>query len=231
MTMTQTLTTRSTDGNAEESSICATSARFDMEFVDNTRDHLWISQAQQGNMEGAGALLEHYKFWALRSAKMILRYSNEEELQDIVSQSNVKVMANITRFNLEKPFLPWYKKIIKNNCLNLMTYNKTHPTSVASSWDDPTAEYSQSIFDVIPDTSFPSSRTNAEKMETINLIARCLEQLKPKFKEIIIMRYFEDMPYEHIAKKLEVPQGTVMSRLFLAREKLAELIKSMSCAD
>lgn len=53
-------------------------------------------------------------------------------------------------------------------------------------------------------------------------LRRALEKLKPEFKEIIAMKHFEEMSYEQIAQALDIPIGTVMSRLFHARKALKE---------
>ena len=70
-------------------------------------------------------------------------------------------------------------------------------------------------------------RDRYEESETRLQLWRAIDRLKPDFREIIIMKHFHNLSYKEIAEALNIPIGTVMSRLFNARQELRELMKEM----
>ena len=129
-----------------------------------------------------------------------------------VSQSAfVIAYRNFKSFNSEKRFFTWYYTILRNLCLNFMRDNKNRNTS--------------RFFDQIELKTSNEATSSVERDETKEIIWNALYQLDFEEREIIILKEFENMSYNEISESLNIPKGTVMSRLYYARKKLAKKLE------
>lgn len=127
--------------------------------------------------------------------------------EDAVQQAALHAWQRRGQFNASCPFAGWWYAILRNHCLDTLRRTKRMPTSVRL--DD--AQLAAPA-----DEGFLNRRA----------LERAMEQLSEAHRETLKLRYFGDLSYEDIAAVLEVPKGTVMSRLHLARKALATLMQT-----
>ena len=133
---------------------------------------------------------------------------------DLSQEAFVRAYKNYKRFDRNKKFFTWYYKILKNLCLNFIRDSKKHQKIDL-------LEPSENILD----TSSPSE--NLEKKELQKIVGEEIFKLNEDEREIIILKEFQSISYKEISELINVPIGTVMSRLFYARKKLAKRLKGV----
>lgn len=134
---------------------------------------------------------------------------NYEDAADICQESFYKAFISITKLKKLDRFYPWFYVILKNNCLNLIQQRRRidrHSGEIR--------EHS------IPASSGPE--TFFEKREENENIWRIIKELKSEHREILMMKYAMRKTYEDISLTLNIPRGTVMSRLYYARKAFKE---------
>ncbi len=176
-----------------------------------------IRRVQMGEVAAFEDLVNAYKQKAYYVALGFV--GNHEDALDLSQDAFVKAFKAIKTFDLNSPFFPWFYKIIKNHCLNYIKKNQRVR-------NDSLEELEEETFAQFEDDK-PTPRDMYEESETRINLWRAIDRLKPDFREIIIMKHFHNLSYKEIAEALNIPIGTVMSRLFNARQELRELMKEI----
>jgi RNA polymerase sigma-70 factor (ECF subfamily) len=174
-----------------------------------------IARIKRGDRPAFGILVKAHRERAFGAALAIVR--NHEEARDLSQEAFIKAWKAIDRFDGTRPFYPWFYRILRNLCL---TYIERHGPARKVSLDE-MLEANPSAAPTV--NSSVQDRIHSEQMSR-HLVA-AMEKLKPAFREIILMYHYEDMDYKAIAAALQIPIGTVMSRLSNARKALGELMK------
>jgi len=167
-----------------------------------------ILKCQQGSRDAFGTIVTRYMRRAYLAAVALV--GNREDAMDISQEAFVKAYRAIGRFDLERPFYPWFLRILRNQCFDWMRKRRARPAG-----------------DLIKE--LPDGRMNPEVLARRNEIKEqvwtAVRRLSERDREIIVLRHFQHFSYAEIAETLGIPQGTVMSRLFTARSRLRELLK------
>ncbi|MBB6144773.1 RNA polymerase sigma-70 factor (ECF subfamily) [Silvibacterium bohemicum] len=151
----------------------------------------------------------------LYSYAMVLT-RNHAEAEDLVQETYVRAMPAMKRLRPESNVKGWFFKILRNAWLNQLRKRRTGPEI---SWIDGEDGSAREIAEPSPDSyAALVSKTEGEQVRA------AIQKLPAKFREIILLREFEELPYHEIAGLLDCPVGTVMSRLARARAKLRELL-------
>jgi RNA polymerase sigma factor (sigma-70 family) len=183
-------------------------AREDMELVD---------KARKGDQQAYGTLMARYKdsinFMLL---KMV---HNRDDADDLTIEAFGKAFLNLEKYTPDFAFSTWLFKIAVNNAIDFIRKKKLHTLSL----DDDNDESSKYVFSKIK-TSALDPEESIIKDQRAGLMRTILDELNPKYKSLIEMRYFEELSYEEIADKLNMPLGTVKAQLFRARNFLYELL-------
>jgi len=174
-----------------------------------TSDAQAIQLCQEGNKAAYGYLVEQYKERAYYSALGIVR--SHDVALDLSQDAFVRAFRHINRFDTTKKFFTWYYQILRNLCLNFIRDKKRH----ARSFSEVDEQQIKRMTDEREDAA-----ALAEQNELKEALWAAMDDLKPKEREIIMLKDFQDLPYKEIAEILEIPIGTVMSRLFNARKAL-----------
>jgi RNA polymerase sigma-70 factor, ECF subfamily len=143
---------------------------------------------------------------------------NHAEAEDLVQETYVRAIPAMNRLRSGSNVKGWLFKILRNAWLNHLRKRRTAPVIA---WSD---EGDGSVRD-IAEPSKDAYQTFVSKMEKEQVQA-AIQALPVKFREIILLREFEELSYDEIAGLLDCPVGTVMSRLARARSKLRELLTS-----
>lgn len=182
--------------------------------VDSTTpgDEVFVKKVQQGDKESFGTLVERYEEKLLRYGRKFL--STQEDIEDIVQDVFVSAYQNIQSFDTSQRFSPWIYRIAHNAFVNGL---KKHSRSPFISFDLDTL-ISHPIYE-------DPKALEEEQAEMKKMIDVGLRDLSPKYREILVLYYLEDMQYKEIAEILQVPTGTVGIRLKRAKDALREVYK------
>jgi RNA polymerase sigma-70 factor (ECF subfamily) len=165
-----------------------------------TLGELDVRLAKQGDKEAFGRLIESNKVSMYRIALSILK--NKEDIEDAIQNSIIKAYEGIIYLKKNQYFKTWLIRILINECNGILKINNKiiH------------------MEDMNKDLGVTQDFSSIEIIEIVN----CLEE---DLKIVITLFYYEDVSQKDIAKILDIPEGTVRSRLSRARSKLNEILK------
>ena len=175
-------------------------------------DQVLIMDIKSGNKKALGKLVEKHKKAAFRIALGMV--GNKDDAYDISQEAFLRVYRSADTYDSAQPFLPWFYRIISN-------LSKTW-LSKRSRRDNKMVEVEDNSF-LLVDYTNPES--NLEKKEIAAKLHNALLELNFEDREIITLQHFRGMSYDEISDMLDIPKGTVMSRLYYARKKLAKLMR------
>jgi len=139
---------------------------------------------------------------------------NEDDAQDVVQETFLKVYENIQGFDDERKFSSWAYRIAHNLAINQIKKNK-RLTSVEAHTLDWLEEHHQEMDDFI---------AKEERQKLSEETIKQLKYLRPEYKEIILLYYFEEKSYEEISDILHIPESTVGVWLRRGRSSLKKII-------
>jgi RNA polymerase sigma-70 factor (ECF subfamily) len=174
-----------------------------------------VEQAQQGDMQAFQRLVERHQRRAFAVAIGVVR--DEQDAHDVVQEAFLRVFRSLDKFHGSSSFFTWLYRIVKN--LSIDHIRKPARREVALSASRKMAESAESL----PFVSRIEGADPALAMRRKELAARiqkALDALPPYHRIVILMREVEGMSYQQMADTLNVSKGTIMSRLFHARQKL-----------
>lgn len=174
---------------------------------------------EQGDQKAYAELMARYRdtvyFMLL---KMV---NNRDDADDLTIEAFGKAFKRLDQYTPNYAFSTWLFKIASNNCIDFIRKKKAVIISLDKPYsNDEGGEYGMDIKAEILD---PEEKVM--KKEKIKMLRVVVEKLKPKYKELVEMRYFEELSYEEIAEKTGLPLGTVKAQLFRAREFLYNILK------
>jgi RNA polymerase sigma-70 factor (ECF subfamily) len=139
-----------------------------------------------------------------------LRLTGEyEDARDATQNTFVKAFEQLHRYDPQRRFFSWIYRIAVNECLNLRRSRKPEEPLAAG---DAEIDSHGGPFEAFA------------KVEARSRIDQALRRLTFEYREVIVLRHFVDLSYEEMAEAIGVPEKTVKSRLFSARQKLAGLL-------
>jgi RNA polymerase sigma-70 factor, ECF subfamily len=132
---------------------------------------------------------------------------NAEDASDAAQETLVKVLRSLDSYDPQRSFTTWVFGIARNTCIDEQRRRKRRSF-------DPIGE--------VVDTA-PSALHEVGRAERAEKVLGALSSLSEPYREVLILYHFEHLKYTEIAEALELPLGTVMNRIFRARQKLREL--------
>lgn len=129
---------------------------------------------------------------------------NQDDAADACQDAFAKAFSAMPRVQSLNRFYPWFYSILRNYCLNLIARRKT-----AENFRKQEEEHAH--------VEAASPATIAIESEEQHLVWEALWRLQPAHREILVLKYINGKRYDEIAELLNIPRGTVMSRLFHAR--------------
>jgi RNA polymerase sigma-70 factor (ECF subfamily) len=147
---------------------------------------------------------------------------NEEDAVDLSQEAWVKGWQRLNQFQGDSSFATWMTRIVINLCLDQLRKQKR----VKSESIDQMEEDSGGVERQMPVLN-PNPTENLERGELRVRIDKALAQLSYEHRTVLILHEFEELEYKLIAKKMGCSIGTVMSRLFYARRKMASLLAGL----
>lgn len=181
-------------------------------------DYKLVQEAITGNQKSYAELMERYRdaiyFMLL---KMV---NNQSDAEDLTIEAFGKAFKNIKQYTPNFAFSTWLFKIATNNCIDFIRKKKSNIISLDHSQDDD----DMITVDVQAYTPDPEEKMINKQKEI--LMREVVDQLKPRYRELVELRYFKQFSYEEIADKMDLPLGTVKAQLFRARELLYNILKN-----
>lgn len=181
----------------------------------NEAEYSLLIKARNGNKEAYGEIVKIYMRRAYFSALTLL--GSHEDALDISQEAFIRAYRAIKKFDINKKFFTWYYQILKNLCLNHLRDKFRHAVNFSNIY-----ELLENIKDNGQDVEIM-----VERNETKKIVWEALWKLPPEDREIITAKDIVNASYEEIAELLQIPTGTVMSRLYNARKKLRKIIEEM----
>ncbi len=179
-------------------------------------DQIAISRLKQGDLNGLETLVNRYQAQALHAAYVIVY--DRPLAEDVVQMAFVKVAERIHQFDDERPFKPWFFRIVVNDALKLAKKRKRN-VSLEEKLDKPTAQLARWFTD-------PGLQPEQwmEQEETRQTILQAINSLPPGQRAVIVMRYYLDMSMSDMSAKTGRPLSTIKWWLRDARKRLRGLI-------
>ena len=160
-----------------------------------------ITMCREGDRDAFRHIVEAYQRQAAAHASSIL--GNREDAADATQEAFVDAYRALKRFDETRPFYPWFYVLLRNRCYKMAARRREGVD--------------------IDDTEIVAGA--ARNDESIAL-ERALLALDREDREIVTLKYFDGLSYDELAARLEIPKGTVMSRLFHARRRLRERLEN-----
>ncbi|MBI3191397.1 MAG: sigma-70 family RNA polymerase sigma factor [Pedosphaera parvula] len=186
----------------------------------NTDDVALVGLAQKGDMAAFEELVNRHRDKIYARAFSMMR--NEEEAVDLSQEAWVKGWQRLEQFQGEASFVTWMTRIVINLCLDQLRKRKRQRTESIEQMDDETGGVERQMPVV---TTNPTE--GLERQELRKRIDHALSQLSEEHRTVIVLHEFEELEYKEIAKHMGCSIGTIMSRLFYARRKMAVLLAGL----
>jgi len=171
-------------------------------------DELLVRRSKGGDREAFGQLVARYQNSVYRVVRGVL--TDPAECEDVAQEVFLKAYGSLAKFRGEAGFFTWLYRIAVNEALR-------HRRRRAFSNADALQEVEAPPGPEMPDEDAPTLRT----------LEKLLRKLSDEFRAIVVLRDIEALSYQEIAETLEIPLGTVESRLFRARQELRALWRKM----
>jgi RNA polymerase sigma-70 factor (ECF subfamily) len=176
-----------------------------------------LDRCRRGDAQAFAMVVSKYMKRAYFTALGLV--GNHADALDLSQEAFVRAYRAMPRFDLQQRFFTWYYRILRNLCLNHLRQSARFE-ALDSTAETPGAETAQT--EALRDHADPA--VLAERGDLVEHVWRSVARLKPEEREVFVLREVEDCSYAEIAERLQIPQGTVMSRLFYARQHLKETL-------
>jgi RNA polymerase sigma-70 factor, ECF subfamily len=183
-------------------------------------DQALVRAAQRGDMTAFEELVARHRDKIYARAYSMMR--NEEEAIDLSQEAWVKGWQRLAQFQGDSSFGTWMTRVVINLCLDQLRKQKRQRTESIEEMDEESGgvERQMPVVTVNPTAGL-------EREELRGRIDLALGQLSYEHRTVLVLHEFEEMEYKEIAKTMGCSIGTVMSRLFYARRKLAALLADL----
>lgn len=174
----------------------------------------------KGDQKAYAELLDRYResvyFMLL---KMV---NNKDDAEDLTIEAFGKAFKRLHQYTPNFAFSTWLFKIASNNCIDFIRKQKKNTYSIDKSFEND--EGGEMSYEIRSEGLDPEQKII--KKQKIKLMRGVVDKLKPRYKMLIEYRYFQEMSYEEISEKMDLPLGTVKAQLFRAREFLFNILKN-----
>lgn len=183
------------------------------------KDLQLVEAARNGDQQAYGELMDRYResiyYMMLKMVK------NSDDADDLTIEAFGKAFSRLNQYSPSFAFSTWLFKIASNNCIDFIRKKRIHVTSMDTGV---TTDDGETIFfDAQSNTLDPEEHImQKQKVKHMRLL---VSKLKPRYRELVEKRYFEELSYEEISEELNLPLGTVKAQLFRARDFLANMIE------
>lgn len=180
------------------------------------RERQLVRQVQQGDRGAMGELLGAYHKRVYHHCLRML--GHPEDAADITQEAMARAIEHVGRFTGKSRFSTWLFRIVVNLSISHMRKRKVRR---ATSLDNPVSGFDDGgtvpLGQLMADTSEPNPADRVQTTEQVDRLIQTLNGLDENLKSVILLRDLQEMDYREIAEVLDLPVGTVKSRLFRGR--------------
>jgi RNA polymerase sigma-70 factor, ECF subfamily len=183
-----------------------------------------VERVKAGDRQAFELLVTKYERRVLRLLSRFIR--DQAEMEDVAQETFIKAYRALPQFRGESAFYTWLYRIAVNTAKNYLSTQGRRPISM-SQLQSADAEDGESFDaeDVVEDINTPDAVLHSRQVaETVNA---AIEALPPDLRTAITLREIEGLSYEEIAEAMSCPIGTVRSRIFRAREAIADRLRPL----
>jgi RNA polymerase sigma-70 factor (ECF subfamily) len=175
-----------------------------------------MTLAKHGDREAFDRLVVSLRGRAFHLARGFV--GSREDALELSQEALLKVYRARESYRDGEPFLPWFHRILRNTCFSfLRKQGRLRKRSLTTGVEGEELDQWE-----IVDEDTPGPGEHLEGQERAQLFWRAFRELGDRDREILSLRHFDELAYQEIAETLEIPIGTVMSRLYHARRRLRE---------
>ena len=153
-----------------------------------------------GNVDAFRHFVDRYQHRALAHARLLTR--NEADAADATQDAFVDAFRGLEGFDAARQFYPWFYVLLRNRCFKQQSRRATRAESGV----------------------LPPAGVGPDVSEQQMDLWRAIDRLAPADAELVVLKHIEGWTYDELAAALDIPRGTVMSRLFAARQRLQRLL-------
>jgi RNA polymerase sigma factor (sigma-70 family) len=194
-------------------------------FTENAKNdfHL-VVKAREGSQKAYADLMQRYKdsiyFMVL---KMV---NNKEDAMDLTVETFAKAFEKLDKYQPDYAFSTWLFRVATNNCIDFIRKKKLNTTSIhGMTNEDGEDQQLQIKADVLNPEETSIKKQQTEELKIL------IQSLPPRYRNLITLRYFDELSYEEIAQQLDLPLGTVKAQLFRARYLLGNILNRFNRDD
>ena len=187
---------------------------------DNSSDADLVQSAQKGDMRAFEELVARHRDKIYARAYSMMR--NEDEALDLSQDAWVKGWQRLGQFQGDSSFVTWMIRIVINLCLDQLRKLKRKRAESLEAMEEESGGVERQMPVIAPNPT-----EGLERAELRLRIDRALAQLSHEHRTVLILHEFEQMEYREIARQMQCSIGTVMSRLFYARRRMASLLAGL----
>jgi RNA polymerase sigma-70 factor (ECF subfamily) len=193
------------DGGTQGIAIPITTARARSRSnaADRRQERRWIRAAQAGSEEALEKLFRRHWPWAHRAAYLVVH--DPAAAEDIAQEAFLAAVRALDRFDRRRPFGPWLNRIVVNRAID---------------WARARSLRSETAIDPASDVGPATDAELAPEAPYSDEMVRALASLSPEHRGVVVLRYLLEFTPGEIAQLLELPRGTVNSRLRRALDRL-----------
>lgn len=154
------------------------------------------------------------------------KVGDQELAKDLTIESLGKAFKKLHLYVPNYVFSTWLFTVARNHCIDYLRKNKLPTVSIDNMMLDEDGK--RTNFDLISDMLNPEQEM--EKKQRVAILRQIVDQLKPKYRALVKLRYFKEMTYDEIATTLDIPIGTVKAQLHRSREQLFKIMSGIKDA-
>ncbi|MCS5664021.1 MAG: sigma-70 family RNA polymerase sigma factor [Flavobacteriales bacterium] len=189
-----------------------------LEQNNKERDSLLVKQAIAGSQKAYSELMSLY--WDSIEKIFSLKLLSKEDMEDLAIATFSKAFDKLESYNNSFAFSTWIQTIANNTLIDFFRKKDQKTVSI----DQETENEESKGIDVVDSSLDPED--NLIRKQKNKHIVGMVQRLKPHYRELIILRYLDEMSYAEISEKLDMPLGSVKAKLFRARDLLLQILKT-----
>jgi len=189
-------------------------------FTENAKnDYQLVLKAREGSQKAYADLMQRYKDSIyFMSLKMV---NNREDAMDITVETFAKAFEKLDKYQPEFAFSTWLFRVATNNCIDFLRKKKLSTVSIDNMMDEDDDRPMQIKSDTLNPEESSIKKQQSKDLKVL------IESLPPRYRNLLTLRYFDELSYEEIAQQLDLPLGTVKAQLFRAKYLLGNIINRM----
>lgn len=188
-------------------------------------DEKLIHQCRIGNLVAFGKLMEKYQDRLFNMTFRML--GNHDDALEVTQEAFYKALKGLKKFRGKSGFYTWLYRIALNLCINQYRQNQKLQMTSLYAGAESSRNQADGLLGKIADQQTPSAHDRLELLESHKRVMDALGQIEPSSRAVIVLRDIENLDYAQIARILQVPLGTVKSRLSRARMIIRKQLKDI----